>query len=117
MIEFVGRRDEQVKIRDTGSSWGGGSGVAGAVRSEGGGRDRVGEGERRQQLVGYVVGEKGAKLTAAGLREGVGKKLPEYMVPMVVVLLEELPLTANGKVDRGKLPGPEEAWGKEAESM
>jgi len=41
---------------------GGGSGVAGAVRSEGGGRDRVGEGERRQAVwVGYVVGEEGKR--------------------------------------------------------
>jgi aryl carrier-like protein len=53
-----------------------------------------------------VVGDKGAMLTAAGVREGMSKKLPNYMVPIVVVI-EELPLTANGKVDRRRLPRPE----------
>jgi aryl carrier-like protein len=109
----VGRRDEQVKIRGYRIELGE---VEAALREQSGVKEAVAiawvKESGDKQLVGYVVGEKGAKLTAAGLREGVGKKLPEYMVPMVVVLLEELPLTANGKVDRGKLPGPEEALGE-----
>ena len=60
-----------------------------------------------KQLVGYVIGEKGVTLGMDEVREGLRKKVPEYMVPTVVVL-EKLPLTAHGKVDRGKLPKPEE---------
>ncbi|HEY6351239.1 MAG TPA: amino acid adenylation domain-containing protein, partial [Candidatus Angelobacter sp.] len=107
-IEFVGRRDEQVKVRGFRIELGE---VEGALREQAGVKEAVAiawvKDSGDKQLVGYVVGEKGAMLTAAGVREGVGKKLPEYMVPMVVVM-EELPLTANGKVDRRHLPKPEE---------
>jgi len=108
-----GARDEQVKIRGYRIELGE---VEAALREQSGVKEAVAiawvKESGDKQLVGYVVGEKGAKLTAAGLREGVGKKLPNTWCRWWWCLLEELPLTANGKVDRGKLPGPEEALGE-----
>ena len=51
-------------------------------------------------LVGYVVAEPGADLSGSALREHLKTRLPDYMVPVQVVLLEALPLTTNGKLDR-----------------
>jgi hypothetical protein len=64
-------------------------------------------------LVAFVVARAGARLAAAEVRSFVGARLPEYMVPGLVVELERLPLTPNGKVDRGALPevGPGSAAG------
>ena len=114
-VEFVGRRDEQVKIRGYRIELGE---VEAALREQAGVKEAVAVARVKdngdKQLVGYVVSAKGARLTAAEAREAVAKKLPEYMVP-VVVLLDELPLTTNGKVDRRKLPSPEEALGDRTE--
>src|SRR5262249_38646320 len=60
-----------------------------------------------QQLVGYVVLAAGAAADAAALRSHVGARLPDYMVPSAIVVLDRLPLTANGKLDRGALPAPQ----------
>ncbi|MFF2601354.1 amino acid adenylation domain-containing protein [Streptomyces californicus] len=57
-------------------------------------------------LVGYVVPEPGADLDAAGVRRRLARRLPAFMVPAVIVLLDRLPLTPNGKVDRKHLPPP-----------
>ena len=55
-----------------------------------------------KRLLGYVVGEEEA--TAAELKRYLRERLPEYMVPEAIVMLEEMPLTANGKIDRKRLP-------------
>jgi aryl carrier-like protein len=62
-------------------------------------------GER--QLVGYVVMREGTPGVGVGeLREHLRRSLPEYMVPGQLMVLERLPLTASGKVDRERLPEP-----------
>jgi acyl carrier protein len=66
------------------------------VREEGG----------EKRLVGYYVREEGAEAGTGKVREGLKAKLPEYMVPAVLVELEALPLTSSGKVDRKALPEP-----------
>jgi len=102
-IEFLGRVDEQVKVRGYRIELGE---IEAALDAHRWVRQRVvvaSEGERGvKRLIGYVVGEAGA--TAAELKRHLREKLPEYMVPEVIVILEEMPITANGKIDIKKLP-------------
>ncbi|WP_052434667.1 non-ribosomal peptide synthetase [Streptacidiphilus melanogenes] len=99
-LEFVERRDFQVKVRGRRVELGE---IEAAVRSVPGVLDAVvvahGSG-----LAGYVAAAGG--VDAALLRERVGAVLPGWMVPGVWVVLDALPLTANGKVDRKALPAP-----------
>jgi amino acid adenylation domain-containing protein/non-ribosomal peptide synthase protein (TIGR01720 family) len=62
-----------------------------------------------QQLVAYVVGAttNGGAPEASALKTALASKLPEYMVPSAIVMLEALPLTLNGKIDRRALPPPQ----------
>ena len=60
-----------------------------------------------QQLVGYVVPVH-EQLTTAELREHLRQSLPDYMVPSAFVILDKLPLTNSGKIDRRALPAPDE---------
>jgi len=64
-----------------------------------------------KQLVGYVVRQGGTSITGPELLQYLRGKLPEYMVPSALVLLESLPLTPNGKVDRKALPRPSAGTG------
>ena len=57
-----------------------------------------------QRLVAYVVSNEGLVTGKVNLREFLKEKLPEYMIPSAFVLLKNLPLTSNGKVDRQSLP-------------
>jgi non-ribosomal peptide synthetase component F/alpha-ketoglutarate-dependent taurine dioxygenase len=109
-LEYVGRIDEQVKVRGFRIELGE---IANALREQAGVRECVviareeAAGEKR--LVAYVVVEKGEREVAvAEMREELKKRLPEYMVPSAIVKMEELPLTANGKVDKRRLPEAEE---------
>jgi amino acid adenylation domain-containing protein len=65
------------------------------------------EGERR--LVAYLVPSPEGSPTPGELRDFLGSRLPEYMVPDIFVELENLPLSANGKISRSDLPEPCEA--------
>ncbi|MBM3807740.1 MAG: amino acid adenylation domain-containing protein [Acidimicrobiia bacterium] len=107
MIEFLGRVDNQVKIRGFRVELGE---IEWALSMHDEVRQAVvvarpdGVGER--QLVAYVV--KGAgPLNAEQLRPFLKLRLPEFMVPPVIVMLDALPLTPNGKIDRHALPAPD----------
>ena len=100
-IEYLGRADEQVKIRGYRIELGE---VEAALSRHPAVRECVVV-AHEDRLVGYVV----AATTVNELREHLRAQLPEYMVPSVIVLLERLPLTANGKLDRSALPVPDPA--------
>ena len=107
-IEFIGRLDEQVKLRGYRIELGE---IEAALMEQAAVREavvlaRVESGEEKR-LVGYVVSEEGVELKVEELRQALRAKLPEYMVPSALVVLEALPLTANGKLDRKALPMPE----------
>ena len=107
-IEIIGREDNQVKVQGYRIELGE---IEAALKQEAGVKAAVvtaiGEREGSKRLIGYVVmdGEEGAERE---IKEKVRKKVPEYMVPSVIVRMERMPLTANGKIDRNALPHPEE---------
>ncbi|MCK9922444.1 amino acid adenylation domain-containing protein [Frankia sp. AgPm24] len=97
-IEFAGRRDEQVKIRGYRVEPGE---VAGVLRQHHGVRDAVVVAEA-ESLVAYCVTAAG--VTPRELTRHCAARLPSYLLPAAFVLLDEIPLTANGKLDRAALP-------------
>ncbi|RWU21430.1 non-ribosomal peptide synthetase [Pseudomonas alkylphenolica] len=106
-FRYQGRIDDQLKIRGFRVEPGE---VAACLRSLAGVQQAVvvGQaGERGQQLLGYVVSSAGTgSQVATTLLAALRERLPEYMVPAHLMLLEQLPLTANGKLDRKALPNP-----------
>ena len=107
-IEYRGRNDFQVKIRGFRIEL---AEIEGQLRECEGVKEAVVlatedvSGDKR--LVGYVIGQGDRDLDVSDLRESLLLQLPDYMVPSAYVVLDSLPLTANGKLDRGALPAPE----------
>ncbi len=106
-VEFLGRNDHQLKIRGFRIELGE---IEVQLLRVPGVREAVvlgwddGLGDKR--LVAYVVG---SLPEVASVRATLGQSLPEYMVPSAFVVLDRLPLNANGKLDRKALPAPERA--------
>ncbi|MEV0948718.1 amino acid adenylation domain-containing protein, partial [Rhodococcus sp. NPDC049939] len=105
-LEFLGRTDFQVKVRGLRIELGEIESVLVADDAVSQAVVVVHEGEFGQQLVGYVVPAAGCTVEVEAVRAAVGKRLPRYMVPDAVVVLEVLPLGSSGKLDRRALPAP-----------
>ena len=113
-IEYLGRRDQQVKVRGYRIELGE---IEAVLESHTAVRQAVVT-VREDQLVAYLVGRRGSdELEVSELREYARERLPEYMVPLRWVVLDQMPLTAHGKIDRERLPAPvaERAAEREAE--
>ncbi|MBA8930840.1 amino acid adenylation domain-containing protein [Kutzneria viridogrisea] len=106
-LEFVGRADDQVKVRGFRIELGevesalaacpGVTHAAAAVRLDA---------AEDKRLIGYVVPGPDESVDPVAVRNLVRDRLPEHLVPSTVLVLDELPLTANGKLDRRALPEP-----------
>ncbi|WP_309730032.1 non-ribosomal peptide synthetase, partial [Chamaesiphon sp. OTE_75_metabat_556] len=114
-IEYLGRIDNQVKIRgfrielgeiETVLSQHRGVKTAIVIASA--------EEIEQKRLVAYIVPHSEVALTVTELRQFLKTKLPEYMVPNAFAILESLPLTVNGKIDRRALPSPDFASQQQA---
>jgi amino acid adenylation domain-containing protein len=107
-LEFLGRLDRQVKVRgfrvEPGEVEAALARLPGVRRAAAVVREDA-PGDRR--LVGYAVPRESASLTGAGLRTALAASLPEHLVPSAVVVLDALPLTPRGKLDRRALPVPD----------
>ncbi len=108
-IEFLGRLDEQVKIRGFRIEPGeievaleGHPAVREVVVAA---REGLVAG-REKQLVAYVI-PAGSDVSAKDLRAWLAERLPDYMVPSFLVMMDAFPLNPSGKVDRRNLPAPE----------
>jgi amino acid adenylation domain-containing protein len=108
VLEFVGRRDRQVKLRGHRIEL---AEIETALVRLHGVRDAAvvmhGEASDTRRLAAYVVPVPDAVLAPEDLWRGLRRTLPEYMVPAGIVLLAALPLTRNGKVDHAALPDPD----------
>ena len=106
-LEYLGRIDHQVKVRGLRIELGE---VEAQLLAQPEVREAVVVAQELPagtRLVGYVAPAPGHSADPALLRASLGRQLPDYMVPAAIVVLDSLPLNANGKVDRKALPAPE----------
>ncbi|WP_239470279.1 non-ribosomal peptide synthetase [Archangium violaceum] len=104
-IEFLGRRDNQVKVRGARIEL---DQVEAALLALPNVRDAVAVIDARgERLLGYVIPVAGAELSADAVRAELRHHLPGYLVPDVLVPVDAWPLTTSGKVDRASLPRPQ----------
>ncbi|TVZ39270.1 non-ribosomal peptide synthase protein (TIGR01720 family)/amino acid adenylation domain-containing protein [Alteromonadaceae bacterium 2753L.S.0a.02] len=123
-IEFIGRRDNQIKIRgyrielsEIETQLLSLADVVNAVVAVVGNDDSVGlsgEGDSEKRIFAWVVVDRSSHLSSessftANLKRALKETLPPYMIPQAIVIVENLPLTANGKVDIKALPRPDVA--------
>ncbi|WP_432403808.1 amino acid adenylation domain-containing protein [Wukongibacter sp. M2B1] len=113
-IEFLGRVDDQIKIRGYRIELGE---VENVLRQQAGVKEAVVMGRedsnQEKYLCGYIV--KSQSITMDSIKEGVKEKLPDYMIPSVMVELENIPLTNSGKIDRRALQDMKVSISKEKE--
>ncbi|MEU5894987.1 non-ribosomal peptide synthetase [Streptomyces venezuelae] len=103
-LTYLGRGDGQVKIRGHRVETGEVEAALGAVPGVTAAAATV----RSSRLIGYVVS---TSVTGEAVRAELAARLPEHMVPAAVVVLDELPVTTNGKLDRAALPAPATSGG------
>ncbi|MEO0768693.1 MAG: amino acid adenylation domain-containing protein [Cyanobacteria bacterium J06649_4] len=120
-IEFLGRKDSQIKLRGFRIELGEIEAVLNqhpqvrsAVVIGDGGKASVGANNQCERLVAYLVSD--GDLNATALRRHVQRQLPDYMVPSAFVFLDALPLTPSGKVDRRSLPDPDTSYERSVET-
>ncbi|NPC46572.1 non-ribosomal peptide synthase/polyketide synthase, partial [Corallococcus exiguus] len=108
-LDFLGRVDFQVKVRGFRIELGE---IEAALRAFPGVNEAVvmaRGSDADKRLIGYLTAHEGHTLDVEALRAHLRQRLPEYMVPASLLVLEALPLNANGKVDREALPEPGDA--------
>lgn len=112
-VEYLGRSDDQLKIRgqrielgEIDRAMSALPDVAQAVSHACVFNQAAATGGDARQLVGYLVSDSGLPLDTAALKARLAEQLPPHMVPVVLMQLAELPLSANGKLDRKALPLP-----------
>jgi amino acid adenylation domain-containing protein len=107
-IEYLGRTDHQVKIRGFRIELGE---IEAVLCQQPGVRQAVvidqQDGSGNKRLLAYLTAEAGEQLSVDSLRKSLRLRLPDYMIPAALVVLEHIPLSANGKVDRRALPEPD----------
>ncbi|MCD7065718.1 enterobactin non-ribosomal peptide synthetase EntF [Klebsiella quasipneumoniae subsp. quasipneumoniae] len=112
-VEYLGRSDDQLKIRgqrielgEIDRAMSALPDVAQAVSHACVFNQAAATGGDARQLVGYLVSDSGLPLDTAALKARLAEQLPPHMVPVVLMQLADLPLSANGKLDRKALPLP-----------